>query len=171
MKNKKLALLIGLGFLGVSCSRFIGGDNKPEQKPWEVHGLTKAQYEARMSGKSYHKKYYRNIDEDKELERIVVKSYPHSEKKAGGVHNYWNTVDIYVKRGVLERKSTLVGETERIVGEGTYTLKRILAWWDEPIKAEDVVFGNNVLKVQGREIVYNAFRDNFYFKKDLEAKK
>jgi len=53
------------------------------------------------------------------------------------------------------------------VGEGRYTLRRILVWIGEPVKEEDVVFKDNGLIVQGREIVYSRPNDNFYLKKIL----
>ena len=111
--------------------------------------------------------YYKNIDFDSELEKIIIKSSPFRNARKDKIPYYSNRVEIYIKRGVFERKSTLVGTIEQIVGEGRYTLRRILVWIGEPVKEEDVVFKDNGLIVQGREIVYNRSNDNFYLKKIL----
>ncbi len=131
-------------------------------------GITKQQYEAMKKWESFQKLYYKNLDFDSELEKIIIKSRPLRNVSKGQIPDYSNRVEIYIKRGVLERKSTLRGTIEQIVGEGRYTLRRILVWIGEPVKEEDVVFKDNMLIVQGREVVYNRSNDNFYFKKDIK---
>ena len=169
MKLKEFALITGLSLslIASSCSLFRG--RKTGEDPWTIMGVTKQQYEAMIKWKSFREVYYKNIDFDSELEKIIIKSSPLKNAGKGKIPDYSNRVEIYIKRGVFERKSTLEGTIEQIVGEGRYTLRRILVWIGKPVKEEDVVFKDNGLIVQGREIVYNRFNDNFYFKKDLES--
>ena len=167
MKLKEFSLIIGLSLslIASSCSLFRG--RKSGEDPWTIMGVTKQQYEAMIKWKSFRKVYYKNIDFDSELEKIIIKSRSFRNASKGKIPNYSNRVEIYIKRGIFERKSTLAGTIEQIVGEGVYTLRRILVWIGEPVKEEDVIFKDNGLIVQGREIIYNRSNDNFYLKKIL----
>jgi hypothetical protein len=171
MKIRQIIIVAGLGVSLVtpSCSIFRGSPTETE--PWVNMGVTEEQYEAMQKWEAFLEVYYENIDYDREVEKIIVKSIPFRNLPEDQILSYSNTVEIYIKRGDVEKVRELTGEKTRTIGENVYHLKKAFMWRGTPIKSSDVLFENKILNVQGREIGYDRKRDNFYIKKQAAENK
>ncbi|MBU1198515.1 MAG: hypothetical protein KKF46_05955 [Nanoarchaeota archaeon] len=166
MRLRKFALAAGLSLtlIASACS-----SKKPvTTNPWEQYGVTEHQYVTRGDLKPFNKTYEQNIDFDGALEKIIIKSELFRRGVSGNPFDYANKVQIYILRGEKKELVKMGGRETIIIGENTYHLTREFGWRGFPITERDVKFEDKVLKVQGREIVYDKVLDDFYFKKDLE---
>lgn len=164
MKIRRFALTLGLGLSLIATSYFSACRKNVAIDYSETVPVEKI---AESSG-PFSKVYYKNLDFDDELEKIIITSKPFRHGRTEDRWNYTNRVQIYIKRAETIERNMLVGRERIIIGENAYHLKREFRWRGSPIKEKDIIFGAKILNVQGKEIIYDNKTKTFHFLKDLE---